>query len=56
MDKNDGVVDDFVSHEKRSFRFKLGKLLASSLSGFIAGVILASIFWFLAAYILKLGL
>ncbi|MFZ2204984.1 MAG: hypothetical protein WAV23_00120 [Minisyncoccia bacterium] len=48
MNKHDNYFKDFISDEHRSFRFKLGKLLASSLSGFIAGVTFASIFWLVA--------
>jgi len=36
--------DDFISHDKKSFKWKLGKILASSLSGFIAGVIVSVLF------------
>lgn len=36
--------DDFVSHDKKSFKWRLGKVLASSLSGFIAGIVVAVIF------------
>ncbi len=38
-------LDDFVSHDRKSFEWKLGKILASSLSGFIAGIIVAVIFF-----------
>ena len=55
MDKINSVGDDFISHEQRSFKFKLGNLLASSLSGFIAGVVFASMIWFLAIYVFKFG-
>ncbi len=40
------IVDDFISHDKRSFKWKLGKALASSLSGFIAGIIVSCIIFF----------
>ena len=39
------ILKDFVSEEERYFQFKIGKVLASSLSGFVAGVIVASIIW-----------
>lgn len=39
--------NDFVSREPQSFRFKLGTVVASSLSGFIAGVLVTTIFWLL---------
>ncbi len=37
------VEDNFISHEKRRFKFRIGKVLASSLSGFIAGIIVTII-------------
>lgn len=46
--------DDFVSNEPRTFRFKLGRAVASSLSGFVAGVLAASIVWVAAIIIFKL--
>lgn len=39
------LLADFVSGEERYFQFKIGKILASSLTGFVAGVIVASFFW-----------
>jgi len=36
--------DDFVSHDKKRFKWRLGKALASSLSGFIAGAVVAVLF------------
>ena len=47
------ALRDFISKEERTFKFKLGWLTASSLSGFIAGVISASIIWFAAVYVFK---
>jgi len=41
------VTKDFVSNEPREYKFKLGTVIASSLSGFIAGVLLTSIAWLL---------
>lgn len=38
---------DFVSDDRRIYHFKIGTLIASSLSGFIAGTLLASIAWLL---------
>ena len=38
------ILKDFISEENREFKFKIGKILASALSGFIAGVIFTSIF------------
>ena len=40
-------VDDFVSKEPRRFKFKIGTVIASSLSGFIAGALLTGIAWLL---------
>lgn len=39
-------VSEFISDEKKEFKWSLGKLLASSLSGFIAGLIIASLFFY----------
>jgi len=47
---------DFISKEQRDFKFQIGKTLASSLSGFIAGVIFASIFWIIIFFFLKISL
>ncbi|MDD3491369.1 MAG: hypothetical protein PHG13_00095 [Candidatus Pacebacteria bacterium] len=47
------LTRDFISKEPRDFKFKIGKTLASSLSGFIAGVFATLIFLLLAAYFLK---
>ncbi len=49
-----GTNNDFISNEPRTFRFKLGKALASSLSGFVAGVLAASVIWVAAIIIFKL--
>lgn len=39
------IKESFVSHENRRFKWRLGKALASSLSGFIAGIIVTVIFF-----------
>jgi hypothetical protein len=39
------MFNDFISKEKRSYKFKIGSTIASSLTGFIFGVIVASIVW-----------
>ena len=36
--------EDFISHDEKNFKWKLGKVLASSLSGFIAGVAVTILF------------
>ena len=40
------ITDDFISKEKKKFKWSLGKLSASALSGFLAGLIVATIFFF----------
>ena len=42
------ITRDFVSEESREYRMKIGGILASALSGFIAGIIVASIIWMVA--------
>ena len=42
----ENLQNDFVSNEKRKYEWSLGKILASSLSGFIAGVVVASLFFY----------
>jgi hypothetical protein len=37
------LKDSFVSDEKRHFKWHLGKAIASSLSGFIAGIVVTII-------------
>lgn len=39
------LSNDFISNEPKKFEWKIGSVLASSLSGFIAGLIVASIFF-----------
>jgi len=53
MNKLRDLSRDFISEEQRYFKFKIGKTLASSLSGFIAGVIFTSVFWLIISYFLK---
>lgn len=48
------IMDEFVSNEQKQFKFKIGRLLASSLSGFIAGVLFSSLVWGLILYLLDL--
>lgn len=40
-------MNDFISQDQREYKFKLGTVVASSLSGFIAGAMIASIGWLL---------
>ena len=53
MNKLNSLARDFISEEQREFKFKIGKTLASALSGFIAGVIFSSIFWIMIFYFFK---
>jgi hypothetical protein len=46
------ISEEFVSKENKKFRFKIGKTLASALSGFLGGVIFISIGWGVTIYIL----
>lgn len=39
------ALNDFVSHDRKTFKWRIGKVLASSLSGFIAGIIVGAIFF-----------
>jgi tetrahydromethanopterin S-methyltransferase subunit F len=39
------LTKDFVSEEKREYRFRFGDVLASSLTGFICGFFVASMVW-----------
>ncbi|HPY08378.1 MAG: hypothetical protein ACOX0H_01070 [Patescibacteria group bacterium] len=39
-------ISEFVSEEKKEYKWGLGKIIASSLSGFIAGLIIASLFFY----------
>lgn len=54
MNKLQNLSRDFISKEERDFNFKIGKILASSLSGFIAGVFATLLFLSIAAYFLKI--
>ena len=37
------IIRDFFSEEKRDFKFKIGSLIASALSGFVGGLIVATV-------------
>jgi len=41
----ENLKDSFISHERRSFKWRFGRALASSLSGFLAGIIVTVIFF-----------
>ena len=47
------ILKQFVSDEEKTFRVRIGKLLASGLSGFIAGAVFASIFWITVIVLFK---
>lgn len=53
MNRSHHLSRDFISDEQREFKFKIGETLASSLSGFIAGVIFTSLFWIIIFFFLK---
>jgi len=40
-----GYYDVFVSDEDRYYEFALGKVIASSFSGFIAGLLVSALVW-----------
>jgi len=44
----DNLTRDFVSRDPRQYKLKIGRTIASSLTGFIVGVISASIVWMYA--------
>jgi hypothetical protein len=46
--------NDFISSGSKEYKFKIGKRVASSLSGFIAGVVVATIVWFAAHYVINI--
>ncbi len=46
---------DFVSEESREYKFKIGTVVASSLTGFIAGFIVASIIFSVLMTLLKIN-
>ena len=56
MNKLRNFSKNFISEEQRQFKFKIGKTLASALSGFVAGVIFTSIFWIIIFYFLKISI
>jgi hypothetical protein len=37
---------DFISYEKRDYNYKIGRTVASSLTGFLVGAITTHIIWF----------
>ncbi|MDO8486276.1 MAG: hypothetical protein Q7S77_01075 [Candidatus Staskawiczbacteria bacterium] len=40
------IIDNFISRENRKYRFQLGKTIASSLAGFVSGVTIIFIAWY----------
>lgn len=40
------IAQDFVVDDRREYKFKLGSLIASGLSGFLVGIISTIIFWY----------
>lgn len=45
------ILRDFISNEERDFKVKVGSTIASSLTGFIAGIIVASIIWWIFEFL-----
>lgn len=45
---NNKLIREFISQENRNYRLQLGTTLASSLTGIVVGIVLASIVWFIA--------
>lgn len=39
------IFRDFVSYENREYPFQIGRTMASSLTGFIVGVVTANVVW-----------
>jgi tetrahydromethanopterin S-methyltransferase subunit F len=39
------IAEEFVSNEKKDYKWKIGVINASSLSGFIAGFLVAAVFF-----------
>ncbi len=37
------LLRDFVSEERRTFKFQIGQVMASSLAGFVIGAVVATI-------------
>lgn len=37
---------DFISYEKRDYNYKIGRTVASSLTGFLVGAVTTHIIWF----------
>ncbi len=40
------IEKEFISEERRKFKWQIGRTIASSLSGFLAGLIVAAILFF----------
>ncbi|MDD4412448.1 MAG: hypothetical protein PHR00_02270 [Patescibacteria group bacterium] len=43
--QNTMIAKEFVSSEKNQYAYSLGNLIASSFSGFIAGLIVTCLIW-----------
>ncbi len=39
------ISEDFISKDQRNYKFKIGSVVASSLTGFVVGAIVASTIW-----------
>lgn len=47
------VAEEFVSKDNKMYRFKIGHFHASSLAGFVAGNVFASIIWIVVYYLIN---
>ncbi len=45
------ILRDFISKEKRDFKFKMGNMLASALAGFVVGAIVALIIYLVGYFV-----
>ncbi|MDD5099037.1 MAG: hypothetical protein PHP35_01730 [Candidatus Colwellbacteria bacterium] len=56
MKNKDYLKKEFAcSHRDNEYKWKFGRTIASSLSGFIAGVVFASIGWGVVLYLFSLN-
>ncbi len=46
-----GIFDDFISREDRPYRFRIGKTVASGLTGFIVGFLVTFVMLGLWLYV-----
>jgi hypothetical protein len=44
------TMRQFVCEENKKYKFMVGNIVASSLTGFIGGIVVASIIWYVVIY------